>query len=127
MSRTTARALAAGAIAAQVLFVVAWIVAGALDDGYSHMRDGVSVLGASDSENPLIVNAAIVLFVAAGAVTAAAGFLPVDCSLADETCEDAWRAGELSWQHDAHLWLGLAGGLLIAALPFAIAAALRPG
>src|SRR5918997_5582544 len=101
MSRTTARALAAGAIAGQVLFVVAWIVAGALDDGYSHMRDGVSVLGASDAENPLIVNAAIVLlglsiaavgialravvprrrartvaialFVAAGAVTAAAG------------------------------------------------------
>lgn len=155
MSRSTARALAAGAIAAQVVFVIAWIVAGALDPGYSHMEDGVSVLGARDAEHPWIVNTAIVLFglsfiavglalravlprrrartvaialfVTAGAATAAAGFLPVDCSLSQQSCEDAWRAGELSWQNDVHLWLSLLGPVLIASLPFAIAAALRPG
>lgn len=155
MSRSTARGLAAGAIAAQVLFVIAWIVAGALDPGYSHIEEGVSALGADDAKNPLIVNAAIVLlglsiaavgvaltavvprrpartvavalFAAAGVVTAAAGFLPVDCSFAVGSCEDAWRAGDLSWQTYAHEWLGLAGALSVALLPFGIAAALRPG
>jgi hypothetical protein len=155
MGRSTVRALAFGAIAVQVVFVVAWVVAGALDPGFSHVEDGVSALGGRDAEHPWIVNSAIVLFglsfvavgvalhavlparrartvavalfVATGVVTAAAGFLPVDCALSEQACEDAWRAGDSSWQHDAHLWLTVVGPPLIASLPFAIAAALRPG
>ena len=155
MSRSTARALAAGAIAAQVVFVVAGVVAGAIDSGYSHVEDGVSALGGRHAEHPWIVNtaivlfglsfvaiglalravlprrrartAAVVLFVAAGIVIGAAGFLPIDCSFSQQSCEDAWRAGELSWQTDAHIWASLISQVLIASLPFAIAAALRPG
>lgn len=155
MSRSTVRALAWGAIAAQVVFVAAWIVAGALEPGYSHAEEGVSVLGGREAQNPLIVNAAIVLFglswvavgaalwtalprrraravavglfVVAGVLIGAAGFLPIDCSLTEQACEDAWRAGELSWQNDTHLWLSLIAPLFIAATPFGIAAALRPG
>ena len=155
MSRSTVRALAAGAIAVQVVFVVAWIVAGALDPGYSHAREGVSALGGRDAEHPWIVNTAIflfglsfvalavalravlpgrraravtvALFAVTGALTAAVAFLPVDCSFAQQSCEDAWRAGELSWQTDAHIWISLVGPILITALPFAVALALRPG
>ena len=154
MSRSTVRALAVGAIAAQVAFVVAWIVAGALDPGYSHIEEGVSELGGRDAAHPWIVNSALVvfglsfvavgialcsvlprrrartvavgLFVVTGVLTAAVAFLPVDCSFADQACEDAWRAGELSWQLDAHVWISLITPLLITAMPFAIAAALRP-
>jgi hypothetical protein len=155
MSRSTVRALAWGVIAAQILFVVAWIVAGALNEGYSHVEEGVSVLGGREAEHPWIVNTAIVilglsfvaggvalrsvlpgrrartvtvaLFVTAGVIVAANGFLPVDCSLNEQSCEDAWRAGELSWQTDAHIWLGFLSSFVIVALPFAVAAALRPG
>ncbi len=155
MSRSTVRALAAGAIAVQVAFVVAWVVAGALDPGYSHLEEGVSELGGRDAAHPWIVNTAIALlglsfaavglalravlprrrasgvavalFVLAGALTAPVALLPVDCSFADQRCEDAWRAGELSWQTDAHVWLALIAPVVIALLPFAVAAALRPG
>ena len=155
MSRSTVRALAAGAIAAQVGFVVAWIVAGALDPGYSHIEEGVSELGGRDGAHPWIVNSAIflfglsfvavgvalrtvlprrrartvalALFVITGVLTAAVAFLPVDCSFAQKSCEDAWRAGELSWQTDAHVWIAVVTPLLITAMPFAIALALRPG
>src|SRR3954467_14198379 len=151
MSRSTVRTLAAGAIAAQVVFVVAWIVAGALDPGYSHIKEGVSELGGRDAAHPWIVHGAIflfglsfaaagvamravlprrrartvavALFVATGAVTAAVAFLPVDCSFGHQSCEDAWRAGRLSWQTDAHMWINLVSPLLIASLPFAVAAA----
>src|SRR4051812_36274557 len=34
------------ALAGQVLFVVSWIVGGALEPGYSHIEQGVSELGA---------------------------------------------------------------------------------
>ena len=72
MNRGTIRALAVGAIAAQVVFVVAWIVAGALEPGYSHARQRVSELGASTAAHPWIVNGAITLlgvsFVALGLI-----------------------------------------------------------
>ena len=154
MGRSTVRALAFGAIAAQVVFVVAWVVAGALDPGYSHIEEGVSELGGRDAARPWIVNnaifvfglsfvavgiamravlpsrrarsVAVALFVAAGALTAAVAFLPTDCSLAEQSCEHAWRAGEVHWQMDAHLWIALLTPLLIALMPFAIAGALRP-
>src|SRR4051812_37583299 len=61
MRRPTVRGLAWAAVAGQVLFVAAWIVAGALDRGYSHLEEGVSALGAKDAAHPLIMNAAIVV------------------------------------------------------------------
>ena len=55
------RALAWFAIVAQFVFIAAWITAGALEDGYSHLDHYVSELGADGAANPLIVNTAIVL------------------------------------------------------------------
>lgn len=152
----TERALAWAALAGQVAFIAAWIVAGALEPGYSHLEEGVSALGADNALNPAIVNAglviigasfaalgpallgvlprrpaaafAVALFVASGAALALSGLLPLDCGMAvDERCRAQWRAGELSWQHDAHLWSGLVAEVLLASTPFALARALWPG
>jgi Protein of unknown function (DUF998) len=69
---------------------------------------------------------AAALFVGAGAAVAATGLLPLDCAMSEEACRDRWRAGELSWQHEAHLWLGIAFEALLVATPFALARALWP-
>ena len=142
------------AFAAQAMFVIAWLVAGALEPGYSHVDQGVSYLAADDARHPWIVAAALVMMGASfaalalglarvlhrGAATCAGLFLlialgwvasaafPLDCGAVDRgRCEDAWRAGELSWQHDAHLWVGLGLTVLLVLTPFALARALAPG
>ena len=147
------RTLALFAITAQVAFVISWIVAGALEPGYSHLERGVSGLAARDAEHAWIVTAGLVLLglslVAIGvavrgvllrgraATIAAAGFVvggialtlsagfPLDCYPAEGTvCEQRWRDGDLRWTHYAHDWLGLVSSLGILATPFAIARAL---
>jgi hypothetical membrane protein len=156
MSRSTARALAWTAIAAQLVFVLTWIVAGSLQDGYSHLEQGVSELGADNAEYPTLMNAGIVvlglsfaavglalmpvlprrparvaavaLFAGAGLGIALAGVFPVDCWLAvDESCEERFDAGELSWQTYAHVWSGFAAEILFLLTPFALWRALWPG
>src|SRR3954452_6159264 len=135
------RALAWAAIAGQVVFTVCWIVAGALEPGYSYLDQAVSELGAKDAAHPLIDNAGIVvlglslvalgvallgalprrraravavaLFAAAGAAIVVEGFARLDCGLSNDACEAAWRAGALSWTTDAHLWGSLAGQSLL--------------
>jgi hypothetical protein len=137
------------ALAGQVLFILSWVVAGALEPGYSHVDQGVSELGARGAEHAWIVNAGIVvfglsigaigvavraalparrakqvttaLFLAAALTIVVAGFVRLDCGLSDQRCEDLWRAGQLSWHEDVHLWADLVGQLLLAATPFAIA------
>jgi hypothetical protein len=155
VNRSTARTLAWAAIAAQLVFVLSWIVAGALEEGYSHLEQGVSELGADNAENPLIVNAGIIvlglswvalglsllpvlprrparivavaLFAAAGVAIALAGASPVDCWLAvDETCENRFEEGELSWQTYVHVWSGFAAEILFLLTPFALWRALWP-
>jgi hypothetical protein len=143
------------ALAGQVLFVVSWVVAGALEPGYSHADQGVSELGARGTEHPWIANAGIVvlglsfasigialraalparrasrvataLFLGAAVTIVVAGFARLDCGLSDQRCEDLWRAGQLSWHEDVHLWASFVGQLLLGATPFAIARALWPG
>lgn len=155
ISPSTARALAWLAIAGQFVFVAGWIVGGALQPGYSHIESAVSELGADSAAHPWIVNGALVvlglaitavgptlvpaltartparvaaaLFVAAGLCFAAAGLIPVDCFLSHDTCERMWRAGELSWQTDAHVWLAFGVEVFLALTPFALAWALWPG
>jgi hypothetical protein len=149
------RRLAWLAIAAQPLFVASWVVAGALQHGYSHAESGVSALGARDAAHPWIVNTGIVLlglsiaalgpcvlavlprrraatvaaalFVAAGILFALIAAAPIDCDLAHAGCRARFDANELSWRTDAHLWLGLAFDLAFVATPFALARALWPG
>jgi hypothetical protein len=152
--RSTVRALAWVALAGQAIFIAAWIVAGALEPGYSHLAEGVSALGAKDAAHPWIVNGAIVilglstaalglaalrvlprrraalvaalLFALAGAAIVLEGAFRIDCSFASQRCEDLWRAGLLSTDTDVHLWAGLVGQLLFALTPFALARALWP-
>ena len=153
--RSAARTLAWLAIGAQVAFVAAWLVAGALDASYSHIEQGVDELTADDVENPGIVRAALVvlgasfavlgpallavlprrrsasvaafLFAASGIAMALQGLVPLDCAIAaSDRCEDLTRAGELSTGHYVHLWSGLAFDLFYVLTPFALAWALRP-
>src|SRR6476646_7137686 len=114
MKREAIRAAAVAAIAIQPLFIAAWIVAGALQPGYSHARSGISALGADNAAHPWIVDSALVLFglsfvvlafclyrvlprrraatvsvalfAAAGISIALAGPINLDCDLAHAHC-----------------------------------------
>lgn len=141
---TTARArwLGVAAIAAQVAFVAAWAVAGALEPGYSPVDRQISALGAGDASHPWIVNGGIVIlgagfaFLAAGlaslgrvranpllipllaacaALTAAAGVLPLDCGASP--C----GTGDRSWQHEWHSVATTFVPPLLLATPFIVA------
>src|SRR4051812_46468787 len=58
----TARKLAWAALAGQVVFIASWVVAGALEPGYSHLDQGVSELGARTASHAWIINAGLVVF-----------------------------------------------------------------
>ncbi len=149
----SARALAWFAIVAQVAFVAAWIVAGALQDGYSYLDHHVSDLGADGAAHPWIVNTAIVvlglgvaalapallrvlpkrpaarvaagLFLASGAVMVVAGLFHGDClSAVDSTCQARWDAWDVDTAAKIHAWSSLIAQVLFLATPFALARAL---
>jgi uncharacterized protein DUF998 len=142
------------AFAAQALFFASWLVAGALEPYYSHVEQGVSELAGRQAAHPWIVTVGIAaaglslialaaalpamlerrralpvaLFAGAGLAMVLAAVFPVDCSLSlDEHCKALSDAGSLSWQHYAHLWLGLVETVLLCLTPFALARALWPG
>jgi hypothetical membrane protein len=148
--------LALVAIAGQSLFPIAWLVAGGLDERYSHEKQYVSELGARGAEHAWIFDLGLTalglswvalglalrvalrgrrsswlpagLFVATGMATTAVVLLPVDCSASvDEVCAALEERWELSWRHYAHAFSAWANQLMLAATPFAIALALRPG
>src|SRR4051812_11383215 len=153
-SRSTARALVWGALAGQLAFIAAWVVAGALEPGYSHVDQAVSELAARTAAHPGIVTARIVafglsfaalglalapalphrrparvasgLFVAAGLAIVLSAVFRLECGPSVEHCRDLWRDGALSWQQDAHVWTAFGAQLLLTATPFAVAAALWP-
>jgi uncharacterized protein DUF998 len=150
----SARRLAWFAIAGQVVFVVSWIVAGALEPGYSHLDEGISALGAKDAAHAWIVDTGFVvlglsiaalgpaalavlprrtsarvaagLFIVAGIAMILIAAFPVDCSLTEPACKARFDAGELSWQTDVHVWLSLVFPLAFVLTPFALARALWP-
>src|SRR4051812_15017163 len=152
--RSTARALVWVALAGQVAFIASWVIAGALEPHYSAVDQAVSELGAKTAAHPRIVNAGIVvlglsfaalgvallralprrraakvaaaLFVTAGALVVLSGEFQLDCQVGIEPCHRLWRAHALSWQTEAHAWIGFAAQLLLSATPFAIAWALWP-
>ncbi|HEX2086833.1 MAG TPA: DUF998 domain-containing protein [Solirubrobacteraceae bacterium] len=152
---TRSRALAWAAVAGQAIFVAGWLIAGALEPGYSHLEHYVSELGAGGAENPWIVNAAIVLLglsfaalalavrpvlpprpasevavaalVLVGLGFAVAGVFPLDClRAADVGCQARWDEFDVSAQHAAHAWAAfIARGATLVAA-FALARALWP-
>jgi hypothetical protein len=153
--RPRLRALAIGAIAAQVVFVAGWLVAGALEPHYSHADDYVSELGADTAAHPWIVDAAIALWalgflcVAGGLwivlrgrpwrrvapalfglcalVALLAAVFTLDCRpTLDGGCLAREHAGVLAWHHYGHQWASLVLPLLVVATPFALARAEWP-
>jgi hypothetical protein len=119
----TARALAWFAVVAQFVFIGAWITAGALEDGYSHVEHFISELGADGASNPLLMNAglgllglsiaalgpallatlphrtssrvAASLFIGSGVLLALGGVFNLDCSTAvSAACEARWDNGD---------------------------------
>jgi hypothetical protein len=150
------RRLAIAAIVLQALFSIAWLVAGGLDEGYSHERQYVSELGARDAEHAwiFIIGAFALglswvatglalrlalpkrpwswappaLFVASGIAAGSVALLPLDCSVTvDDACRARAEDWDLAWRHYAHGLVGLGAQLMLAATPFALALALRPG
>lgn len=153
--RGRVRALGWFAVAAQFFFVACWIVAGALEPGYSPVHMYVSELGRRGAANPWIFDlstvvlgaglmaiglailpglrgrpwgwAAPALFAAAGVLTILVGPLRLDCAASvSHICSVRQAAGTLSWHHYAHLWLSLAIQVLLLLTPFALARAEWP-
>jgi len=153
-SRSTARVLVWVALTGQAAFIVAWVVAGALEPGYSVADRYVSELAARTAEHPWIVTAGIAslgvsvvalgvallralprrraaavaagLFVAVGVLMVGTAVFPLDCGIALDPCKQQWEDGALSWRSDAHAWLSLVAQPLLLLTPFAIAWALWP-
>lgn len=150
---TPTRALAWFAIAAQAAFVAAWVVAGALEDGYSHLDHHVSELGADGAANPNAMNAAIVvlglsfvalaaalhrtlprrraawaavgLFLLAGLAIVVGGLFNADCSTAIHSdCQERWDRWEVDTAAKVHGWAALAGQVFLFPTPFVLARAL---
>jgi hypothetical protein len=149
------RGLAWFALVGQAVFVASWIVAGALDPGYSHADSGVSTLAAEDAENPWIVNggfvvlglsiaalgpalaavlprrraswAAAALFVLSGVSIGSIAALPVGCDFSSAACEARFEAGDLSWQTSAHIWVSFLFDFAFIGTAFALGRALWPG
>jgi Protein of unknown function (DUF998) len=147
--RQIARPFAVFAIAGQIVFVAAWVVAGAFEPGYTHVEHYVSDLGATGAANPWIVNAGLVvmglsiaglgpalvaalprrrsrdlaaeLFVIAGVSFALTGIFQLDCGLSERLCVQRSEADVLSGEHYAHLWAGFAFQIAYLTTPFVLA------
>jgi hypothetical membrane protein len=128
--------LAWGAILAQVVFLGGWVLGGALEPRYSHVRQYISELGRHGAAHPwifvtfmaiwglgFIALATAVLpslrtrpwplamplmFVLAGVCAMLVGPLHMDCSpTVSAVCKSRESAGALSWHHYAHEWISL--------------------
>jgi Protein of unknown function (DUF998) len=154
--RGRVRALACVAIAAQVVFVAGWIVAGALEPGYSSVRSYVSELGRRGAAHPWIFDVSVVvwgagfialgvallpalrtrrwawvapaLFVLAGVCAILDAPLRLDCaSTINRLCRARETAGMLSWREYGHVWASFGMELSLLLTPFALARSLWPG
>lgn len=146
------RALAIVAVAGQLLFVLAWGVAGIVEPGYSAATQAVSELFSRTAEHPWIVRAGIallvpsylasaallhrrlgrsgiaaaVLFLLAVVLAALVDLNPLDCMTnASRTCAAKVAAGEVSAAHDRHNTAAVTLQLCLVATPFVVAFALR--
>jgi hypothetical protein len=148
--------LASLAIAAQVAFVAGWIIAGALEPGYSPTRSYISELGRHGASHPWIFDASIVvlgagfialafamapairgrtwarvaptLFVLAGICAILDAPLRLDCATTlSRVCRAQEKAGSLSWREYGHIWSSFGIELSLLLTPFALARSLWPG
>jgi hypothetical protein len=145
------RRLAIASLAGQLVWVAVVVVAGAIEPGYSEVRDAVSFLGARDAAHPWLFETGVAIwgasFIAAAlalsldaprswrgqlgsaliALTGLAQILdgfpfPADCrETIDAGCHAREVAGEVSWQHVAHGWTYFIGAIALLLSVFAMA------
>ena len=144
------------AVAAQALFVAGWILAGALEPGYSPVRMYVSELGRRGAAHPWIFDVSVALwglgfiglgiallpvlrtrpwrhvapslFVLAGVCALLDGPLRLDCaSTISHLCRARETAGTLSWREYGHVWASFVIEASLLLTPFALARSLWPG
>ncbi len=145
------RRLAVASLCGQFVFVVAIAVAGAIEPGYSEVRDAISFLGARNAERPWLFDTVVAVWGASFIAVAVAlsldaprtwrgqlgpalvgltgvaqilvGFpLPADCrDTIDAGCEARELAGQVSWRHEAHIWAYIIGADALLLSVFAMA------
>jgi hypothetical protein len=144
------------AVVAQALFVAGWILAGALEPGYSPVRMYVSELGRRGAAHPWIFDVSVALwglgfialgiallpvlrarpwalvapslFVLAGACAMLDAPLRLDCaSTVSHVCRARETAGSLPWREYGHVWASLGIEASLLLTPFALARSLWPG
>lgn len=147
-----ARALARTAIGAAVAAVLAIVVAGLLDPGYSPVSEGISPLASHESQvAPVMIGAfmamavallsagaallnllpgkraaaAAILVLLAGSATVVVGFARLDCSTLQQECMARESAGTVSTGHVVHNLVSLGLFLLLAIATFLWGAGLR--
>ena len=144
----TIRRLATWVIAGQLAWLAAVAVAGAVEPGYSELRDAVGFLGARNAAHPWIFWVAVTisglsylalavallidgprgalgpaLIALAGVAQVLNGFVfPVDCrSSIDLGCNAREAIGHVSWQHVAHESAFILGAVAVQLSVFAMA------
>jgi len=146
---TIRRNLALAAIAGQIVFIVGWIVGGAIEGhGYSFARHDISDLGALTAHHaPLYfaicaIGGLATMAFALGALaptlglggvllalslpsldTASDTFMRLDCRAADHGCSMSDAAS--SWHGKAHIVFFIVAALFTIAAPFVLAARMR--
>jgi uncharacterized protein DUF998 len=146
---TTRRTLATAAIVGQIVFVLGWLVGGAIEGhGYSFARHDISDLGALTAQHPLLyfaicaVGGFSAMAFALGALRPAFGvgavllalslpsldsasdtFFRLDCRAADHGCSMSDAA--TSWHGKAHIGFFLVAALFTIAAPFVLSARMR--
>jgi hypothetical membrane protein len=140
----------------QAAYPAGWLIAETFQHGYSVRDNYVSDLGAQTAVHPWVMNAAflvfaasfvtaavalarwlprspartvaVVWFVAIGVVFAPVAFLHEDCwSATDRLCWAQQQAGDLSWQHYAHMNCSTTFALFVSLSPLLLWFALPRG
>jgi hypothetical protein len=146
---TTRRNLALAAIVGQIVFVLGWLIGGAIEGhGYSFARHDISDLGALTAHHPALyfaicgIGGFSAMAFALGALRPAFGlgavllalslpsldsasdtFFRLDCRAADHGCSMSDAA--TSWHGKAHIGFFLVAALFSIAAPFVLAARMR--
>ena len=143
--------LAIASLAGQAVFIAIVAIAGAIEPGYSPVRDAISALGARDAARPWLFDAGVAIWGLSFIATAVALWLdgprtfrgrlgpaliaftglaqildgfpfPADCrKTIDPYCRAREVAGDVSWQHLAHGWTYFLGAVALMASVFAMA------
>jgi hypothetical membrane protein len=155
VARPRTLVLAWAAILAQIVFVGGWVLGGALEPRFSHVRQYISELGRNGAANPWIFTAFVgiwglgfialavaivpslrtrpwplemsIFFAIAGVCAISVGWLHMDCSpTVSAVCKSREAAGALSWHHYAHEWVSFAIKVSLLMTGFAFARSAWP-